>query len=110
MFYKTDIYNLMDLCEIKDDDNIFKTFNHNLNIQNDNYMNNIIEDIYGIDKKLNLNLTFKLDPLLYNIKYISLQLKDISNNPEITFMQKSKIEHNLKNLIIIYKNLYNLIT
>lgn len=103
---KRDIYdsikldNLLDLCDIPDNDPILKHVN-------DNYMNNIMNDIFDITYKP--NFINQLKPLLDNIKSTCLQLKNISDNEHINLTQKSNIELNIRNLVITYKNLSKLI-
>ncbi len=107
---KRDIYdsikldNLLDLCDIPDNDPILKHVNKNVN---DDYMNNIINDIFDITYKP--NLINQLKPLLDNIKSTCLQLHNISENKDINLSQKNNIELNIRNLVITYKNLYKLI-
>jgi hypothetical protein len=92
--------NLLDLCDIPDNDPILKHVN-------DNYMNNIINDIFDITYKQ--NFINQLKPLLDNIKSTCLQLKNISDKEHINLTQKSNIELNIRNLVITYKNLSKLI-
>lgn len=107
---KRDIYdfikldNLLDLCDIPDNDPILKNVNKNVN---DNYMNNIINDIFDITYKP--NFINQLKPLLDNIKSTCLQLKKISDKEHINLTQKNNIELNIRNLVITYKNLSQLI-
>ena len=99
--------NLLDLCDIPDNDPILKHVNYNVNNNLLLDYNNIVEDILNITYKS--NIINQLKPLLDNIKSTCLQLKNISDKEHINLTQKSNIELNIRNLVITYKNLSKLI-
>ena len=110
---KTDIYdsikldNILDLCDIPDNDPIFKHVNNNINNNLLLDYNNIVQDILDITYKS--HFINQLKPLLDNIKSTCLQLKNISDKEHINLTQKNNIELNIRNLVIVYKNLSKLI-
>ena len=99
--------NLLNLCDIPDDDPIFKHVNNNINNNLLIDYNNIVHDILNITYKY--NFINQLKPLLDNIKLTCLELKNISDKQHINLTQKNNIELNIRNLVIVYKNLSKLI-